>query len=135
MTQQQQNGGITHLIKRADRGGRMRDLVVDEEEQSVLGAQQDALADEKVELADGEVARDQVLLFVEVGDARLGRLLHNYLQKTQAPTRLSDENNTSLSTEVRSRTCRRRYLPVYDPDTSCGFVRLLRVFSRRTFPL
>ena len=45
-----------YLVQGADGGGRVRDLIVDEEEQGVLGSQLDALADEKVELADGEVA-------------------------------------------------------------------------------
>ena len=58
----------------------MRDLIVDEEEQGVLGSQLNALADEKIELAHGEVAWHQILLLVKVSDSRCGRLLHDDLE-------------------------------------------------------
>lgn len=39
----------------------------------------DALANEEVELTDGQVGRHQVLLLVQITDARLGSLLDDDL--------------------------------------------------------
>lgn len=49
--------------------------VVHKEEEGILGTQVDALANEEVELTDGQVGRHQVLLLVQITDARLGSLL------------------------------------------------------------
>ena len=46
------------LVEAAHGGGGGGDGVVDEEEECVLGAQRDALADQEVELAHGQVGGD-----------------------------------------------------------------------------
>ena len=68
----------TYLVEgpHGSRGG--RECVVDEEEERVLGPEADALPDEEVELADGEVGRHQVLLLVQVAQSCFGRLLHDH---------------------------------------------------------
>merc|ERR1712156_740787 len=65
------------LVQGAHGGGGGGDHVVHEEEESVLRSQADPLADEEVELADGEIRGNQVLLLVQVSDPGLGALLHN----------------------------------------------------------
>ncbi len=65
------------MVSHGDGGG--RDDVVDEEEERVLGTQLYSLADEEVELSDGQVGRHEVLLLVELGDLRLRRALHDHL--------------------------------------------------------
>ena len=59
------------LVNRAhqSRGGRQD--FVDEDEDGLLGAELDALADHVDELADGEVGGDQVFLLVDRRDVRL----------------------------------------------------------------
>ena len=57
-----------------ERGGRREDLI-DEDEDSLLGAQLDALPDDVDELADGEIRGDEVLLLVDGRDVRLLHLL------------------------------------------------------------
>lgn len=68
------------VVQRAHCGGGGRDDVVHKEEQGILGTQMDALADEEIELAYGQVGGHQVLLLVQVPDARLRGLLHNHLE-------------------------------------------------------
>ena len=53
--------------------------VLDEDEDSLLRRQLDALADHVHELADGEVCGDEVLLLVDGSDVRLLDLLADYL--------------------------------------------------------
>lgn len=57
---------VVFLVQRSHGGRRGWDHVVDEEEEGIFGSQMDALPDEEVELAHGEVRRHQVLLLVEV---------------------------------------------------------------------
>lgn len=70
---------VTHLVKGAHRGGSGRYHIVDEEEERVLRPQMDPLPYQEVELADGEVRRNQVLLLVQVSDPRLRGLLDDHL--------------------------------------------------------
>ena len=67
-----------NLVKRSHGGAGGRDDVVDEEEERVFGSEVDSFSDEEVELADGQVGRNQIFLFVQVADASLRRLLHNH---------------------------------------------------------
>lgn len=66
------------LIESSHGGAGRGDDVVDKEEEGILGSEVDALADEEVELSDSEIRGDEVLLLVQVSNARLGRLLHNH---------------------------------------------------------
>jgi len=66
-----------YLVQGAHGGGGGGDHVVHEEEEGVLRPQADPLADEEVELADGEIRGNQVLLLVQVADPGLGALLHD----------------------------------------------------------
>ena len=61
-----------YLVQGAHGGGGGGDHVVHEEEEGVLRPQADPLADEEVELADGEIRGNQVLLLVQVADPGLG---------------------------------------------------------------
>lgn len=72
---------LAYLVQRAHRGAGGGNDVVDEEEQSVFRSQMNSLADQKIELADSEVGRNQVLLLVQVTDPGLGRLLYNHLYR------------------------------------------------------
>jgi len=65
------------VIDSSDGRACRRYLIVDEEEERVLGSQLDALADEEVKLAHGEVVGHEVFLLVEVSDARFGRFFHD----------------------------------------------------------
>jgi hypothetical protein len=56
------------LIDGTHQGGSGRQDLIDEDEDGLLGAQLDALADDVDELADGEVCGHQVLLLVDGGD-------------------------------------------------------------------
>ena len=69
---------VVYLVEGSHGGGGGREGVVDEEEEGVLGPEADPLADEEVELADGEVGRHEVLLLVEVAQPRLRGLLHDH---------------------------------------------------------
>ena len=55
------------------------DNIVHKKEQSVFRAKCNAFSNEEIELADGEVGRYQILLFVQFGNFRLRSPLHNYL--------------------------------------------------------
>lgn len=68
-----------YLVQGTHRGGCGRNDVANEKEERILGTQMDAFADQKVELADGQVGRHQVLLLVQITDVGLGRLLDNDL--------------------------------------------------------
>ena len=65
-------GARGYLVQGAHGGGGGGDHVVHEEEEGVLRPQADPLADEEVELADGEIRGNQVLLLVQVADPGLG---------------------------------------------------------------
>lgn len=60
-----------YLVELSHRGHGLGDDVVDEEEQSIFWAELDALANQEVELSDGEVGWHQVLLLVQVTKTRL----------------------------------------------------------------
>jgi len=66
------------LIKRSHCGRGRRNHIVDEKEESVLRPEADSLPDEEVELPHGQVGGDQVLLFVQVTNSGLGRLLNDH---------------------------------------------------------
>lgn len=59
------------LINTAHQRGCRREDLIDEDEDGLLRAELDALADDVDELADGEVAGDEVLLLVDGGDVGL----------------------------------------------------------------
>lgn len=63
------------LVDGAHERGRGRQDLVDEDEDGLLGAQLDALADDVDELANGEVRGHEVLLLVDGRDVRLLDLL------------------------------------------------------------
>lgn len=63
------------LVDAAHQGGGGWQDLVDEDEDGLLRAQLDALADDVDKLPDGEVGRHQVLLLVDRGDVRLLDLL------------------------------------------------------------
>ena len=69
----------SNLIQRSHGGTRRRNHVVDEEEEGVLGAQLNALSDEKVELANRQVGWNQVLLLVQISNPCLRCLLDDDL--------------------------------------------------------
>jgi hypothetical protein len=71
-----------YLIQSANSGGRGRYLIVNKKEERILGSQLYALAYEKIKLTHRQIVRHQIFLLVQVGDARLGRLLHNDLFMT-----------------------------------------------------
>lgn len=68
-----------YLIERTHGGGGRRNDVVNEEKKCVLRPKVNSLPYKKVELADGEIGWNQVFLLVQITDARLWRLLHDYL--------------------------------------------------------
>jgi len=69
---------VVFLVEGSHGGAGWGNDVVDEEEECVLGSQMDPLSDEEVELSDGQIGRDQILLFVQVADPRFGSLLHDH---------------------------------------------------------
>jgi hypothetical protein len=66
-----------------ERRGRWQHLI-DEDEDGLLGAQLDALADHVDELAHGEIGGDEVLLLVDGRDVRLLDLLADDLLMAQS---------------------------------------------------
>ena len=68
------------LVNRTHQRSRGRQDLIDEDEDGLLGAQLDPLADHVDELADGEVGGDQVLLLVDGGNVRFFDLLADDLQ-------------------------------------------------------
>jgi len=66
------------LVERAHGRARRRNHVVHEEEQSILWPQMDSLADEEVELANGQIRGHEVFLLIQISDARLWCLLHDH---------------------------------------------------------
>lgn len=58
------------FVDAAHEGGRGRQNFVDEDEDGLLRAEFDALANDIDELADGQVCGDQVLLLVDGSDVR-----------------------------------------------------------------
>ena len=85
-----------YLIQRSHGGGGRGDHIVDKEEQGILWSQADPLPDEKVELANGEIWRNKVLLLVKVSDTSLGTLLHNHRNSV----RILPPNLLSLSSPL-----------------------------------
>lgn len=69
---------VMFLVERSHGRAGRRDYVIYEEEQRILGAKMDSLADQEVELTDGEVRGYQELLLVQVADFRFRRLLNYY---------------------------------------------------------
>lgn len=67
------------FIDAAHESGSGRKHLVDKDEDGLLGRELDALTDNINELADGEVGRHQVLLFVDRSDIALLDLLANDL--------------------------------------------------------
>lgn len=64
------------LLIEAAHGGRGRwDHIVDKEEEGILWPQTDSLANEEVELPNGQIRRYEVFLLVEVADPGFGGLL------------------------------------------------------------
>ena len=90
------------LVDRAHkRGGRRKDLV-DEDEDGLLRAQLNALADHVHELADGEVGWDEVLLLVDGRDVRLLDLLADNLRLLAAAHGGGNEQVRGKRTGMRS---------------------------------
>lgn len=56
-----------------------RNHIVNKEEKSVLGTKMNAFADEKIELSNGQITWHEILLLVEITDARLRCFFHNHL--------------------------------------------------------
>jgi len=69
---------VVFLVKRSHGGAGWWNHVVDEEEEGVLGSKVDPFSNEEIELADGQVGRYQIFLFVQVSDPRLRRLFHDH---------------------------------------------------------
>ena len=67
------------LVDAAHEGGAWGQDLVDEDEDGLLGAQLDALADHVDELADGQVGWDQVLLLVDGRDVGFLDLFADHL--------------------------------------------------------
>ena len=67
------------LIDAAHERGSGRQNLVDEDEDGLLRAELDALADDVDELAHGEVGGDEVFLLVDGCDVALLHLLADYL--------------------------------------------------------
>ena len=63
------------LIDRAHKRGSWRKHLIDEDEDGLLWAELDALADHVHELADGEIGGNEILLLVDGSDIRLLDLL------------------------------------------------------------
>ncbi|GMR37017.1 hypothetical protein PMAYCL1PPCAC_07212 [Pristionchus mayeri] len=66
---------VMYLVQLSHRRHRLRDDVVDEEEEGVLRTEMDSLPDEEVELSDSEIRRDKILLLVQIPQSALGSLL------------------------------------------------------------
>ena len=71
------------LIDAAHKGSRGRQDLIDEDENSLLRGELDALADDVDELADSQVGGDKVLLLVDGGNVALFDLLANDLRRKQ----------------------------------------------------
>lgn len=71
---------VVLLVESTHRSTGGGDHIVDKEEQGVFWPQVDPLADEKVELPDGQVRRYQILLLVQITNPCFGCLFHNYLK-------------------------------------------------------
>jgi len=56
-------------------------VVVDKEEQRVLGLQADALANQRVKLANGELVGHQILFLVQIGQLTARRFLDDHLMR------------------------------------------------------
>uniref|UniRef100_A0A146LXZ0 Uncharacterized protein n=1 Tax=Lygus hesperus TaxID=30085 RepID=A0A146LXZ0_LYGHE len=69
---------VVLLIERTHGGRCRRNDVVDKEEQSVIRAQLNSLADEEVKLAYSEVRRHQIFLLVKIADPCFGSLLYDH---------------------------------------------------------
>jgi len=83
-----------HLVQCSHSCTRRRYHIVDKEEQSILRAQMDPLANEKIELADSQVWRYKVLLLVQVCNSCFWWLLYNHLKYTDTG---SSQTNQLLS--------------------------------------
>lgn len=68
---------VVLLIKRAQGRARGRDHVINEEKEGIFGTQVDPLPNEEVELPNGQVGWNQILLFVQIADASFRSLLHD----------------------------------------------------------
>ena len=90
------------LIDAAHEGSRGRQDLIDEDENSLLGGELDALADDVDELADSQVGGDKVLLLVDGGNVALLDLLANDLRRRQ--TMLVSRSHGEG--EIRSREAR-----------------------------
>lgn len=66
------------LVHSRHEGGIGRDSIGTEEEQGLFGCKLNPLADNIVELADGEIGRNQILLLVNFGDVAPISLLADY---------------------------------------------------------
>jgi len=66
------------LIEGSHRRTGRRDHVIHEEEERVFGTQMDALSDQEIELSDSQVRWHQILLLIQVSDARLRGLLDDH---------------------------------------------------------
>lgn len=71
------------LVNAAHEGGSGRQDLIDEDEDGLLGAELDALADNVDELSNGEIGGHQVLLLVDCGDIRLLDLFADDLGHSQ----------------------------------------------------
>lgn len=78
------------------RRGRRKHLV-HEDEYGFLGGELDALADDIDELADSEVGRDQIFLFVNRGDVGFFDFFANHLLGEGRVSQEFDKKNTQTS--------------------------------------
>ena len=72
---------IANLVERAHSNRSRRDYVVHKKEQRVFWAKGNPFPNQEIKLANGEVGRHQILLFVQFSNFRLRCPLHNYLAK------------------------------------------------------
>lgn len=69
-----------NLIQGAHGGRCWRNHVVHEEEERILRTEVDALPDQEVKLANGQIGGHQILLLVQIANASLRCFLHNHLE-------------------------------------------------------
>jgi len=69
---------VVLLVEGAHGGGGGWDDVVDKEEEGVLWPERDPFPDEEIELTDGQVGGNEVLLLVQLGDPGFGCALHDH---------------------------------------------------------
>jgi len=88
----------TDLVECAHRGTGGGYHIVDKEEQCILWAQVNPLANEEVELADGQIRWYQVFLLVQVRHPSLRRFLNNHLNIHQnSPVTQNDFTRTECN--------------------------------------